>query len=257
MQIDWFTFGAQIVNFLILVALLKKFLYRPILNAMQEREANIALRLEEADRKSEEAAKAAAEYAAKMQHLESTREDLLAEASRDVDQWREDSLRQARHDVDETRTEWQKALQRERRQFLGELRERAVRQVHAITRQTLLNLADSSLEERVTAVFLEYLQQLDADQLTKFRRVVVDHPGPVTIRSAFPLSDEAQATIRQTLSETFHSQLSTDYEVAPDLICGIELTAGDHKLSWNIDEYLENLEQTFSIALEHELPAWN
>ena len=55
MLIDWFTVIAQIVNFLVLVYLLKRFLYKPIIKAMDGREQRIAGRLEEADKREEEA----------------------------------------------------------------------------------------------------------------------------------------------------------------------------------------------------------
>ena len=56
MLINWFTVAAQVVNFLILLYLLKRFLYRPILGAMEERERRIASAMEEAT-KAEEAAR--------------------------------------------------------------------------------------------------------------------------------------------------------------------------------------------------------
>ena len=57
MLIDWFTVIAQVVNFLILVWLLKRFLYRPILDAIDAREKRIALALADADAKKVEAEK--------------------------------------------------------------------------------------------------------------------------------------------------------------------------------------------------------
>ena len=57
MLIDWFTVGAQIVNFLILVWLLKHFLYKPILNAIDAREKRIAAELADADTKKADAEK--------------------------------------------------------------------------------------------------------------------------------------------------------------------------------------------------------
>ncbi len=55
MPIDWFTVVAQAFNFLILVWLLKRFLYKPILHAIDEREKGIAAQLAEADAKKAEA----------------------------------------------------------------------------------------------------------------------------------------------------------------------------------------------------------
>ena len=57
MLIDWFTVGAQVLNFLILVWLLKHFLYKPILNAIDAREKRIASELADADAKKTEAQK--------------------------------------------------------------------------------------------------------------------------------------------------------------------------------------------------------
>ena len=48
MLFDWFTFGAQTLNFLVLVWLMKRFLYKPILNAIDAREKRIALALADA-----------------------------------------------------------------------------------------------------------------------------------------------------------------------------------------------------------------
>ena len=45
MQVDWITTIAQIINFLVLVYLLKRFLYGPIVSAMIHREAHIAERV--------------------------------------------------------------------------------------------------------------------------------------------------------------------------------------------------------------------
>ena len=42
MLIDGFTVGAQVLNFLILVWLMKRFLYQPILDAIDAREQRIA-----------------------------------------------------------------------------------------------------------------------------------------------------------------------------------------------------------------------
>ena len=51
MSVNWFTVAAQVVNFLILVWLLHRFLYGPIIAAMDRRERRIAERLQDAQRK--------------------------------------------------------------------------------------------------------------------------------------------------------------------------------------------------------------
>ncbi len=62
MGADWFTVVAQIINFLILVALLKRFLYGPIIRAMDRREAEIASRMDAASDKTADAEKQRIRY---------------------------------------------------------------------------------------------------------------------------------------------------------------------------------------------------
>jgi F-type H+-transporting ATPase subunit b len=94
--IDWFTVSAQIINFLILVFLLKKFLYGPIIRAMDKREEKIAGRLNDAGQKQEEAQKEIKRYRKKNEDFESQRADMLAEAKTAAEQQEKQLIAMAR-----------------------------------------------------------------------------------------------------------------------------------------------------------------
>ena len=81
MLIDWFTVGAQTLNFLILVWLMKRFLYKPILHAIDEREKRIAAELASADRKKDEAEKQINELKQKNEELDQQRTTILKKAT--------------------------------------------------------------------------------------------------------------------------------------------------------------------------------
>ena len=80
MEIEWFTFAAQIINFVILVALLKRFLYGPVLRMMDQREQRIAERMNDAERTRREADEEAEQLRRQQQQLEHQRETLLVQA---------------------------------------------------------------------------------------------------------------------------------------------------------------------------------
>ena len=73
MLIDWFTVGAQALNFIVLVWLMKRFLYKPILDAIDAREARIAAALADAAASKAEAAKDRTEFQRKSEARTSTR----------------------------------------------------------------------------------------------------------------------------------------------------------------------------------------
>ena len=81
MLIDWFTVGAQALNFVILVWLMKHFLYKPILQAIDAREKRIAKEIADADEKKAEAQKEHEEFQHKNEEFDKQRAALLDKAT--------------------------------------------------------------------------------------------------------------------------------------------------------------------------------
>jgi F-type H+-transporting ATPase subunit b len=245
MQIDWLTVSAQIVNFLLLVYLLQRFLYRPVTEAMARRERRIAGRLEEAGSREREAEEERRRLADERERLERRREDILAEAKEEARQERERLLDRAREEVEAKRREWRRQVDDERETFLGDLRARIGEGVTAAARQALRDLADAELEARVIDVFLGRLEGLD-----EATRDALGQAGePVAIASSFPL----EPATRSRLTRAVHKHLAPDAEVeyreSRELLCGIELDAGGRRLGWSLADYLEQLGRRVEDAL--------
>ena len=92
MHLDWFVFFAQIVNFLILVYLLKRFLYGRIVKAMDNREAKIVARYQEAETLKQEAEKSAALYEEKNRILAEKQEELMNQAVQEAESRRKELM---------------------------------------------------------------------------------------------------------------------------------------------------------------------
>ncbi|MBI4642415.1 MAG: F0F1 ATP synthase subunit B, partial [Deltaproteobacteria bacterium] len=114
MLINWFTVAAQIVNFLILVALLKRFLYGPIVAAMTAREGKIAAQLTEARQKRQEAEQEEASLHQKIREIEEQRQEMLTEAGRQAEAHKKELFSQARQEVEQIRQKWAASLKREK-----------------------------------------------------------------------------------------------------------------------------------------------
>jgi F-type H+-transporting ATPase subunit b len=146
--IDWFTVSAQIINFLILVFLLKKFLYGPIIRAMDKREEKIAGRLNDAGQKQEEAQKEIKRYRKKNEDFESQRAEMLAEAKTAAEQQEKQLIAMARKEIDDVRARWLEAVSQEKEAFLGNLRKKMAAEIYSIARKVFTDLADMSLDYR-------------------------------------------------------------------------------------------------------------
>jgi F-type H+-transporting ATPase subunit b len=249
MQIDWFTLVAQIVNFLILVGLLWRFLYGPIIRAMSEREARIAARLRDAARVREEAEREALAYHEKNRDIEARRKELLTHAREEAEARRLALLDEARQEVELQRAGWREALRREQEAFLGELRRKTGEQLLAVARRALADLADEDLERQVLDVFLRRLQALGPAIRGTMAEAIRD-AGEAVICTAFPLPASEQERLTRAIQEELADGAEVRFEVLPDLLCGIELRSHSHRLGWNLGTYLEAIEEDFLRAIE-------
>jgi len=250
--IDWFTVAAQIVNFLILVGLLKYFLYGRILRAMDQREERIATRLTEAEQREQEAEEERRHYQARQNELEQKQSDILDRAREQAESERKRLMEEAREEVEETKSKWYDALEREKATFLQELRQRAGRQVYHITRQALEDLATADLEQQIVDAFCRRLQDLSEEKRQELRSIFRSG-HEATITSAFELPAEAREKIEDILKGYGQDGLELRYQTSPEVISGIELKAPGHKIAWSLDHYLEALEAETRQMLEEKI----
>lgn len=257
MHIDWFVLLCQIINFLILVYLLKYFLYGRILNAIDAREARLARDYEEAERLKEEAKKSAEAFDQKYQALNARSEEMLNQAREAADTSRKELMAKARAEVDVTQQRWYDTLAREKESFLEDLRRRAGTHVYDTIRRVLSDLADAELEDRILNVFIRQLKESDAERLQDIRNNLAqaDLKAGVVVRSGFPLSTAQQDRIIAALESHAPEETPIRFEKSSDIITGIELLVHGHKVSWSVGDYLAALEEAFNQALKEELPA--
>ncbi len=251
MAIDWITVSAQIVNFLILVGLLKHFLYQPIIRAMDRREQRVSERLNEAQERESQADEKARQYQDKSEEIDLERNAILEKAREDAEQQKKQMLDEAREKVDEKREHWQSQVNQEKEEFLDNLRRQAVEVIESIIRKALHDLADAELEDRMIHTFLERLKSLDKDT----RKALSDTDEPVLIHSAFELDSTLRGRLTRAVHQYLAEDLDVDYNHAPDLLCGIELTSSGRRVSWNLADYTEELSRRIDEAFSPTEPA--
>ena len=243
MLIDWFTVGAQALNFLILVWLMKHFLYKPILHAIDEREKRVATELANADKKKVEAQKESDDFKHKNEEFDQQRAALLSKATAEVKAERQRLLDEARNAADALSAKRQETLRNDAHNLHQAISRRTQKEVFAIARKVLKDLAATSLEERLVDVFIRRLRGMDGKMKVGLVGALKKASDPALVRSAFDLIAEQQAAIQNALNEISSAEIHIRFETVPDLISGIELTANGQKVAWSIADYLTSLEK--------------
>jgi F-type H+-transporting ATPase subunit b len=243
MLIDWFTVAAQALNFLILVWLMKRFLYKPILNAIDAREKGIATELANASAKQAEAQKKLDEFQHKSAEFDQQRAGLLSKATGEAQAERQRLFDEARKAAVDLSSKQQEALKNEEHNLHEAISRRTQQEVFAIARKALTDLATVSLEERLGEVFARRLREMNGTAKQALGAALKTTSDPGVVRSTFDLPADQRSAIQNALNETFSAEVRVRFETAPDLIAGIELTANGQRVGWSIADYLASMER--------------
>ena len=251
MLIDWFTVGAQALNFLILVWVLKHFLYKPILNAIDAREKRIAAELADADAKKSEAQKERDDFRARTRPSMNSAALCLSKATDEAKTEHERLLDEARKEADSLRASQATRVEK-RSSEAGQGDHASGRATKSLpSRARRLRISPPSVSksawERCSRAACAKWTAKAKETLGAALKTSTD---PAVVRSAFEMPAEQRATIQNALNETFSAEIRVRFETAPDAICGIELTANGQKIGWSIAEYLTSLDQKVGALLD-------
>jgi F-type H+-transporting ATPase subunit b len=248
MLINWFTVIAQLVNFLILVLLLKRYLYKPILKAIDEREKKIADKITQAEKQETEALKEHDTFKKKNEEFELQRSTLLTKAAEEAKTSGENLMEKTRTDAAALKTKLEKAFEEDRNQMSEEIVSKIRKEVFAISGKVLKDLANSNLEEQVTQNFITRLQKLKLDEKEKLLKAFSASTSKISIQSAFDIASSQKSLIEKEVSQLLGFNPEFNYKINPELIVGIELNANGFKLAWSISDYLQAVESAVDSA---------
>ncbi|HRD88636.1 MAG TPA: F0F1 ATP synthase subunit delta [Accumulibacter sp.] len=252
MLIDWFTVGAQALNFLILVWLMKRFLYQPILHAIDAREKRIAAKLGDAAKKEAEAKNERDTFLHKNDEFDQQRAALLTKATEEAKTERQRLFDEARKAADSLSAKRHETLLSDARNLSKAISRKTQDEVFAIARKALSDLAGASLEERMGDIFIDRLRAVSDEAKAAFAKALKTDSEQASLRSAFDLAEGQQAKIQKAINETFLADIHVRFETAPDLVSGVELDAGGQKIAWTIADYLAALEQSVGELLQEK-----
>lgn len=253
MQIDWITTVAQLVNFLVLLWALRRFLYRPILESVDRRESLIRQKQDQAAAQAGEATAQASALAKERKMLAQEKEALLKAARSDANDLKTELLKEIKFDLEKERTTWQGRLDAERFSFAKDAALRAAEQVLTITRKVLSQMTGCDLDKKALDIFVRELSQIDGKRKIEVAKAISAYG--TQIKTAAPLSagDSARLTkaVRRLGGETAKITFDTD----PSLLAGARLTAGSHCLEWSIATYLRTFEGELKSAIDAGTPS--
>lgn len=249
MLIDNFTVIAQLINFLILVWLLKRFLYRPVLRAIDTREKRLQEAQFQAEQEQKQAQEAREQLRAEQLKLQEQSAAILEQARAEAREQKRRDLDRARSEINTKQQQWREQLNNEQQALQKQLRDCTLEQLCRALNQALSDLADIELQEQIIRHFAKRLRNLSDPQQEQLRRISSDTSAAPMVNTLFMPDHEQQQLIRSALAD-LGLKPEPVFRTAASMGCGIQLVWESFNLSWSTTTYVKELETLLHQRLE-------
>lgn len=238
MELDWSTILLEIMNFLVLVWLLQRFLYRPILNIVTQRRTTVEARLAEARRLQNEAADLRSQYDGRLQAWEQEKAQARHHLLEELRIERTKLLEELRTSLGQEREKQRVVEERRLADLARRTEEAALAQSTRFVTTLLSRLADQSLEAKLTETALADLERLPEPERQALRDAFSNGTRTVQIASAYPLAEHQQGALMARLHQILGAAPSCEWRQDAQLVAGLRITIGPLLLSANLQDEL-------------------
>ncbi len=222
MQIDVWTLALQTINFLVLVWLLQRFLYKPLMAVVKRRRVEIDLAFAEAEQRQQAADALRQQYEARIAALHEERDRLIHEAEATIERHRQEMLAHARAEAEKIIDEARRQAAQEREAATAALMEQVVDLAHDLASRLLRQVAAPNVAEAFLDRVLASLDGFEPERLEELKAELAGD-GALRVATAPALDPAAQVRWRQRLRARLGSDVRIEFAADESLIAGAEL----------------------------------
>ncbi|MGX2040535.1 F0F1 ATP synthase subunit delta [Methylocaldum sp. MU1018] len=244
MNFDWTTFALEFFNFIVLLWILRHFLYRPVLDVVQARQRKIEAQLRQADQSRQEALAAREACERNMANWEKEKALARSELEKEIAAERERLLAKLAEEEAERRAKGQAQEERERQEWRRMAEQQALELGSRFVVRLLERLASPELEARLIAVALSDLGALPDAELEKLRSAMAE--DSLEVSSAHPLDTDRQAVLASAIGQAAGTGIKPIFKEDPSLLAGVRMHVGSWTLSANLRDELAFFRDVFS-----------
>lgn len=249
MNINWSTVFFQIINFWIIVWILKKYLFKPVLSSMDKREKMIQARLKEAENAKKKAEKEKQNLLNKIASLEQSKTSILADAYKKADAEYAILLKSFNAEMNGKRQAFEEQVVLEREFLRSSIKDLAGQTILKTLADALQNLANTDVEKAVLNNFVLKIQAHDIEKISELKKYYQKNKN-LSIYTSFALDGKTKQIVSTALQEMLgEKNIKIDFEQHKDIICGIEIVCPPLLISYGVNTYISEFKKNLDDGL--------
>ncbi len=237
MELSWSSIILEIINFLVLIWILKHFFYSPIQKTINDRKKMIQDKLDNAEKLSLESSELQKKYENRLAEWQQEKDKMKKNYEQIMEQWK---LEEKANFEAKLKEEQKIYLSRDMKKF-AEVSEKNAKESFVLagkfSTKLLISFADAHLEERIIEKMIEDLNSIPAEKL----QLIADlaEQNQVIVQSAYPVNKHQRRDLLQAINKLVHRKLSADFSENPDLFAGLTIQIGSIILQANLRDELK------------------
>lgn len=249
MELNWSTFIFEIINFLVLVWILKKLVYTPIKKAIEKRKTTVQQSLDAAQKQHDEAEELKSQYENRLSDWQQEKEQKYASLKQELDEQKIKGLESLKavfaKEKEKNKVQEKRKLQDLTQKIEQQARIEATKFIGKLLRQ----FASSAIEAEIIKLFLKQLPAVPEEKIALIKdEITKNKQNRINIVSAFVIDKTQQEAIISKFKKVFNSKITVDFQHDRKLLAGLCVTVGSMIMHANLRDEL----QFFSEILFHE-----
>jgi len=238
MELDLTTFLMEVANFMILVWIMNRLLYRPVQAIIAKRQAAMELIRSEAERMRTEAIELGQAYQGRLASWDAEKEELRRQLQSEISAERQRLTTNLEQELVGMRDKLRVTEERQAEERIRLSEERAIANAGRFAARLLIRVATPELGGQLMEMLLEDLAQLPDDQRRAIVEALAREEAVVRVVSAHPLAETVSELFEQRFREIFPAARQFSFSVSEDLLAGIRINTGPWNLSANLKDEL-------------------
>lgn len=239
MELSLSTLILEIINFLVLVWILQRFLYRPVLDVIGRRQQAIEDKLAKAKRLNDEAEALKEQYGTRLATWESERQAAREQLANEIGDERARRLEELDAKLEQERERREVAEKRRSEEERIAAQRKALQGAAAFSSRLLAEASGAELEARLVAMTLEALDGLSESALTKLRTQWGSDISSIEVASAFELSPAERGALEQRLTRICGASVPVRFRRDEALLAGLQIEIGAWVIAANVRDELK------------------
>lgn len=234
---NWWTFAFSIINFLIVLYILYRLLFKPIKKVIEERDEIINKRFEIATKKEKEALKLKEEYEKELKDIKILKQKIINEANAEALKIREKIIEEAKNEAREILEKEKKIVEEEKQKIFKFIIDKSKEFSEKFSIELLSHIIDKDLNE---VLIKKFITDFDKEFEDILKKIKIQKECSVFIYLAYPINEELLKKIDDLVKNSFKCQnVEKEIKIDESLIGGIKIRVNENLFDGTIKSQIE------------------